>query len=215
VISGIRLKVCGLTSLVDADAAAAIGADFFGFILHPASPRFVPLEQFAAMRPRLPDGLKVAVMVEPTAAAVAAGQAAGFDRLQLHFSPAAAARAAQWSAAVGPERLWLAPRLAPGTALDPAWLPLAHTWLLDAYSPSQYGGTGRTGDWAEFRRLSTAHRDRTWVLAGGLGPDNIAAAIAATGARVVDVNSGVERAPGLKDPALLARLRAALEHRTG
>lgn len=210
-IRGIRVKVCGLTSLVDAAAAAAIGADFLGFILHPASPRFVPLEQFAAMRPGLPDRPKVAVMVAPSAASLAAAQAAGFDRFQLHFAPEAAARAAEWSAAVGPERLWLAPRLPPGVALDPAWLPWARTWLLDAYSPSRYGGTGHTGDWSVFRTLRAAYPERMWVLAGGLGPDNVAAALAATGARAIDVNSGVERGPGVKDPERLARLRAALD----
>jgi phosphoribosylanthranilate isomerase len=65
-IHGVRFKVCGLTSLVDAEAADAVGADYLGFILYPKSPRYVSLTQFAAMTPRLPPRKKVAVVVEPT-----------------------------------------------------------------------------------------------------------------------------------------------------
>ena len=67
-INGIRLKVCGLTSLVDADAADKIGADYLGFIFYPKSPRGITLTQYAAMKDRLPPRKRVAVCVEPTAA---------------------------------------------------------------------------------------------------------------------------------------------------
>ena len=91
------------------------------------------------------------------------------------------------------------------------WLPLAATWLLDTYRADAFGGTGHTGDWAKFSRYRLAYPERIWVLAGGLSPENAAAAVAATGARMIDVNSGVELAPGRKDPAKLEALRAALE----
>ena len=213
-IDGIRFKVCGLTSLVDAEFADRAGADFLGFILHPGSPRYVSPANYDAMRHRLPEGRKrVAVMVEPPETDLQQAIDAGFDRFQLHFrdeTPLAQVQA--WSQRVGPERLWLAPRLAPESRFDPAWLPLAHTFLLDTYRPDGFGGTGRTGDWPGFAELAAKHPDRTWILAGGLAPENVAAALAASGARVVDVNSGVELAPGLKDHARLRAFVLAIHH---
>jgi phosphoribosylanthranilate isomerase len=211
-IAGTRLKVCGLTSLVDAALADGIGADYLGFILHPASPRVVRLEQYAAMAPRLPTARKtVAVLVEPADEALAAARDAGFSAFQIHFRPETPlARLAAWSAAVGPDRLWLAPRLPPGSDIDAAWLPLARTFLVDTYRSDGFGGSGRTGDWEAFARFRTAHPDHTWILAGGLTPDNVAAARRASGARTLDVNSGVESAPGIKDHAKLRALALAL-----
>ena len=209
-IGELRLKVCGLTTAEDAAAAAGIGADYLGFILYPKSPRHLPLARFGALRPRLPARPKVAVMVAPSEAELAAAQAAGFDFFQVHFPVTDLAAARRAHAAVGAARLWLAPKLPPEAELAPELLALADTWLLDTYRAESFGGTGHTGDWAKFRRLREAHPAKTWVLAGGLAPDNVAAAVAATGAGTIDVNSGVESAPGRKDPAKLAALRAAL-----
>lgn len=212
-IGELRLKVCGLTTAEDAAAAAGIGADFLGFILYPRSPRYLAPERFAELKPRLPALPKVAVMVAPSADELEAALAAGFDFVQIHFpaTDAAAVRAA--SARVGAARLWLAPKLPPEAELDAALLPLADTWLLDAYRADRFGGTGHTGDWAKFRRYREAHPEKTWVLAGGLSPENVAGAVAATGARAIDVNSGVEAVPGRKDTAKLAALRAVLATR--
>ena len=212
-IGELRLKVCGLTTAEDAAAAAGIGADFLGFILYPKSPRYLLPERFAELKPRLPALPKVAVMVAPSAAELEAALGAGFDFFQIHFpaTDAAAVRAA--SERVGAARLWLAPKLPPEAELDTALLPLADTWLLDAYRADSFGGTGHTGDWAKFRRYREAHPAKTWVLAGGLSPENVVAAVAATGARAIDVNSGVETAPGRKDPAKLAALRTVLAAR--
>jgi phosphoribosylanthranilate isomerase len=163
------------------------------------------------MKPRLPDRPKVAVMVTPTSDEFAAASQAGFDLFQVHFPAAEPSSAAAVAAQAGWDRVWFAPRLAPGESIDPALLPLVRTWLLDTCRAEGYGGTGRTGDWTQFRRYRENHPDRTWILAGGLGPDNVGAALAATGARTIDVNSGVERGPGVKDPVKLAALRAALE----
>jgi phosphoribosylanthranilate isomerase len=212
-IGSLRLKVCGLTTAEDAAAAAGIGADFLGFILYPKSPRYLSLARFAELKPRLPALPKVAVMVSPSLAELEAALGAGFDFIQIHFpaTDVAAARAA--SVRVGVARLWLAPKLPPEAELDTALLPLADTWLLDAYRADSFGGTGHTGDWAKFRRCREAHAEKTWVLAGGLSPENVVAAVAATGARAIDVNSGVESVPGRKDPAKLAALRAVLAAR--
>jgi len=210
-INGVRLKICGITSLVDADAADAAGADYLGFILHPRSPRYVSLAQFAAMAQRLPSRKKVAVVVEPSVEDLAAIKAAGFDHVQLHFpNDTPSLMAALWRDVIPPEMLWLAPRVPPGKDLDPAFVPLADTILLDTYHPDLHGGSGQTGDWKQFAWHRTKFKKVNWVLAGGLKPGNIVEAVAATGARFVDVNSGVESAPGVKDPAKLRALADAM-----
>ena len=209
-IGPLRVKVCGLTTAEDAAAAAGVGADFLGFILYPRSPRFLPPERYAALRPQLPALPKVAVMVAPSAAEVAAAQAAGFDFFQVHFPVTDEAAARRAHAAVGAARLWLAPKLPPEAELAPELLALADTWLLDTYRADSFGGTGHTGDWAKFRRYREAHPAKRWILAGGLSPENVAAAVSATGATTIDVNSGVEFAPGRKDATKLAALRERL-----
>ncbi|MFT3831043.1 MAG: phosphoribosylanthranilate isomerase [Opitutaceae bacterium] len=206
-----RVKVCGLTSAEDAVAAAGIGADFLGFILYPKSPRYLPLEQFVALRERLPALPKVAVLVQPTPPELAAARAAGFDFFQIHFPVTGWMAVRRVAATVGAERLWLAPKLPPDADLAPELLALADTWLFDTYRADSFGGTGHTGDWAKFRRYRETQPTKRWILAGGLSPENAAAAVAATGAETLDVNSGVESSPGRKDPAKLAALRTALE----
>jgi phosphoribosylanthranilate isomerase len=214
-INGIRLKVCGITSLVDADAADAVGADFLGFIFHTKSPRNVAPAQYAAMKERLPPRKKVAVCVEPAAAELVALEKLGFDYFQIHFNaetPIATLTA--WSQMAGGSRLWLAPKLPPGQDVKPEWLPLADTFLLDTFHTDKFGGTGETGDWPKFKRHREANPGKTWILSGGLTPENIAEAVTATGAKFVDVNSGVEQAPGIKSPARLQALVLALHKAT-
>lgn len=211
-INGIRLKVCGITSLVDADAADAVGADCLGFIFHPQSPRGITLTQFLAMKDRLPPRKLGAVCVEPAAADLAAYAAAGFEYFQIHFSAdTPLASLAAWSQLVGRSRLWLAPKLPPPHDVKPEWLPLADTFLLDTFHPDKFGGTGETGDWVKFKRHRDAHPGKQWVLSGGLNAENLAAAVTATGAKFIDVNSGVESVPGVKDAARLTALRRAIE----
>lgn len=210
-IAGIQVKICGLTSLVDAGLADAIGADYLGFNLHPGSPRRVTLEAYRAMKPRLPARKTVAVMVEPPLPALREAVRSDFDFYQLHLMPGLpVATVSEWAATVGPDRLWLAPKLPPGAEVPGPLLTLAGTFLLDAYQPGQFGGTGVTGDWAGFRRLREKHPDRQWILAGGLNAETIGAALAATGARWVDVASGVEASPGVKSPDKLHRFAECL-----
>lgn len=213
-IDGVRLKVCGLTSLVDAEFADRCGADFLGFILYPKSPRHIALAQYAALAKRLPDRRKVAVSVAPTLDELAAMQAAGFDSFQIHFADDTPLKTlAAWSEQVGPDRLWLAPKLPPGRDVSPEWLPLAKYFLLDTFKADTFGGSGDTGDWPKFARHRAAHPDKTWILAGGLNPENIGTALQASGANFVDVNSGIEAAPGVKDHEKLKRFVVAL-HRS-
>jgi phosphoribosylanthranilate isomerase len=212
-IDGIRFKVCGLTSLVDAEFADRCGADYLGFILHPKSPRLISLEQFRAMAPRLPDRRKVAVSVEPTLTELSAMRDAGFDYFQIHFGDETPAeQLTAWSRVVGEKHLWLAPKLPPGAAVSPAALAVAKFILFDTFNPGGFGGSGQTGDWAGFARHQTVHTRNIWILAGGLNPENIGEALKQSGARLVDVNSGVESAPGVKDEAKLKRFVVAIHN---
>jgi phosphoribosylanthranilate isomerase len=210
---GIRLKVCGLTSLADAEFADRLGADYLGFILYPGSPRHISLEKFHAIQGRLPEQKKVAVCVSPTAGELREFKMAGADFIQVHFplnTPADEVSA--WSEVAGPRKLWLAPRLPPETDLPDPILALADVFLLDTFSPGKFGGTGLPGDWTKFARHQGSHPRKSWILSGGLNPENITEALKQSGARWVDVNSGVESAPGRKDrakvEAFVGRLRA-------
>jgi phosphoribosylanthranilate isomerase len=210
-IGNVTVKICGITRREDAEAAAGIGADYLGFIFHEKSPRNVALDRYRALAADLPPLKKVAVVVEPDALMVARLAELGFDFLQVHFRPETnagpkIAGMASW----GPRRLWFAPRLAPGTELAPEWLEWSAAILLDTYDPEKFGGTGRTGDWEHSRVQRERRPERTWILSGGLGPGNVRAALEATGATFIDVSSGVEAAPGLKDPARLQALADAI-----
>lgn len=211
---GVSLKVCGLTNQADAEFAAQAGADYLGFILHPDSPRYLSLAQFGSFAPALPKGRKVAVAVEPSPAQLVEMSAAGFDFFQVHFRhdlPLSAV--AGWAQAVGVDRLWLAPKLPPGISVPAAILPLTRTFLFDTYHVRKFGGTGETGDWNKFKRHRRLHPKKTWILSGGLNPVNISDALRQSGARFVDVSSGVESAPGVKDHGKLQRLVEKLHER--
>lgn len=210
-INGIRFKVCGLTSQTDAALADGCGADFLGFIFYPKSPRYISVESYRTMSALLPLKPKVAVTVEPTSEEVAALKAQGFDFYQFHF-PASTPLATieSWSRVVTPEKLWLAPKVPPGGTIEPALYSLAGTILFDTYKAGVFGGTGETGDWAGFARLRAAQPRINWILAGGLTPENAVAALTESGARIIDVNSGVESVPGIKSAEKLKRLAEAL-----
>jgi phosphoribosylanthranilate isomerase len=210
-IDGVRLKVCGLTSLVDAEFADRCGVDYFGFNFYPKSPRAITLAQYRAMAPRLPERRKVAVTVEPTADEVAGLRELGFDYFQIHFRPEIdPAKVREWSDLVGPKHLWLAPKLPPGLDVSAGVLAAAKFILVDTFSAEKFGGTGQTGDWGKFAHLQAAHPDHFWILSGGLNAANIGDALTASGAKFIDVNSGVESAPGVKDPEKLKQFVVAL-----
>jgi phosphoribosylanthranilate isomerase len=137
----------------------------------------------------------------------------GFDHYQIHFDlDIPIASVAAWSEIAGADGLWVAPRIPPGEAGFPQILmEFADTILLDTFSKSAYGGTGKAGqNWQRFLDCSILYQHKRWILAGGLAPDNVGAALAFTQAGTIDVNSGVESAPGIKDPDKLRRLFAAV-----
>lgn len=205
-----KIKVCGLTREADIRAALALGVDYIGLNRYCGSPRKVPDAAMSGLLAAIPRGRRVYVDVSPDLDKLAEAQAAGFDVFQIHFDPSETSfvELAGWATTVGPENLWLAPRLKGGATFPERLLKYAAGWLVDGYSPGAFGGTGKTADWAGVAALKAAHPDRLWIVAGGLGPANVAEASEASRADVLDLNSGVEDAPGLKSEA---KLRQALE----
>ncbi|UWQ29388.1 phosphoribosylanthranilate isomerase [Leisingera sp. M523] len=202
----IRVKICGLSAPQDVAAVAGAGAAYAGFVFFPKSPRNVSIEQAAALAVETPAGLcKVALTVDAADAELDAITAAvPLDMLQLHGKESPQ-RVAEVRARYG-----LPVMKAVGIA-DAADLPqialyeqVADQLLIDAKPPKEAalpGGNGLAFDW----RLLAGRKywQKPWMLAGGLTPGNVAEAIRMTGARQVDVSSGVESAPGQKDAALI------------
>jgi len=205
-----RIKVCGITRAADAATALAHGADFLGVNCWPGSPRCVPATARPALLREIPAARRVAVTVNPSVTEAKALLAEGFAIVQAHFDPTKAeCDPRALSAAVGPSRLWLAPKLADGAEWPAELIPLAAGFVHDAHAKDAFGGTGKTSDWRRFAQLRQRYPDSQWLLAGGLGPDNIVAA-AASGADFFDLNSGIELAPGLKSAEKLSAVADAL-----
>lgn len=209
-----KVKVCGITRREDARMALDAGADYIGINLFQRSPRCVALEAIPELFEEIPPGKRVLVDVATPSDVLDRYRKLGFDYYQIHFSPdISMATLAAWSGLANEGGLWAAPKLGPEvTAFPQVVLEFADTVLVDAFQPDLYGGTGKTADWQRFQDWSTLYQHKNWILAGGLSPDNIRAAVEATAARVVDVNSGVESAPGIKDAEKLKRLFAVLEN---
>jgi phosphoribosylanthranilate isomerase len=204
-----KVKVCGITRAEDAELALSLGADYIGIIVYEKSPRAVALADVPALLEGIPQGKRVLVDVAPSAPVVETYAKMGFDHYQFHFDlDLSMATVAAWSGLVGPAALWAAPRIPPTEPNFPQILmEFADTLLLDAFSKDAYGGTGESGqNWQRFLDCTLLYQHKKWVLAGGLSPDNVLDALAFTEAPVIDVNSGVEASPGIKDADRLTLL---------
>ena len=208
----VRVKFCGLTRPADVEAAAKAGAAYVGFVFFPKSPRHLTPEQARALALAVPPGIaKVALTVDMDDAGIdAILDSVPVDLLQLHGRETPERVAAVKSrtglpvmkavGVAGPEDL---------ATLD-SFTRVADQILVDAKAPKGAalpGGNGIAFDW---RLIAGRRWPLPWMLAGGLTPDNVAEAVRLTGARQVDVSSGVESAPGVKDPARMAAFAAAL-----
>ena len=203
----VAIKICGLTRMQDVELALSLGADFLGFIVYSKSPRRLTLEKAVSLADRVPAEKRVLVDVETNPDDLKEYKEAGFEYFQIHANlPLDREMLARWSDCVGRKSLWLSPRLPPHERF-PEWLfEYVDTFVLDTYSKTQIGGTGHTGDFNQFASLKQQFPDKQWILAGGLSPSNILAAIRRSTANLVDVNSGIESAPGEKDPVKLRDL---------
>lgn len=188
--------------------ALELGADLLGVILYEHSPRAVPLCEVEDLLAVIPEGKRVLVDVATPTDVLATYKELPFDFYQIHFDlDVAIATVAAWSGMIGCEQLWLSPRVPPQEAFFPQIImEFADTLVVDSFSKEAYGGTGKAGNWDRFQDWSTLYQHKRWVLAGGLSPLNITAALEATEPELIDVNSGVESAPGVKDRHLLENL---------
>lgn len=209
-------KICGITAPAALAAAVEGGARLVGFVFYPPSPRHLAIDRAAGLAGAVPAGItRVGVFVDPDDALLAQVLAqVPLDLLQLHGSEAPDRVAAIRNRFGRPVMKAIA--VAGAADLDGArrYFGVAERLLFDAKPPPAAsgglpGGNGLALDW---QLLRMRRWPLPWILSGGLTPDNLAAAVQASGARTVDVSSGVERAPGVKDPdlirAFLAQARA-------
>ncbi len=212
------IKICGNTSLPDAQLAANAGADAVGFVFAP-SPRRVTADQVAAIVSQLPNDIeKIGVFVDASFREIAAAvQSSGLTGVQLH-SDASAELPAQLRARFGPTlRILRVVHFSPDAPQQAAALAgdtNIDGILIDSRTATAVGGTGIPFDWASAATaLFQNTRERKLIAAGGLKPENVAEAINTLRPWGVDVSSGVESAPGRKDPekvrAFIANARAA------
>lgn len=207
----LKVKICGLTTPETIDAAISAGARYVGYNFFPPSPRYLSFDAARGLAARTPPHvLKVGVFVDPSNALIAqAVDAAALDIIQLHeCAPGRAAEIASWTAL----ETWAAVPVRTSTDLNRAFMyrDAVTRLLYDAKLPDSAvlpGGMGVRFDW---RLLSGFAHPLPWGLAGGLSLENLAEAARITNAPLLDVSSGVERAPGVKDvDKIAAFLKAA------
>ncbi len=189
-----RVKICGITNPEDALSAVEAGADALGFVFFKESPRHIFPEEAAGIIAQLPPFVQVVgLFVNEQADQVnEIADLCRLDLVQLHGDETAA-----YCGQIR-RRILKALRVRSLTCLDPISDYRTAGFLLDAYSPSFYGGTGTAFNWEI--AAEAVKRHQRIILAGGLTPENVAAAIGQVRPWGVDVSSGVETAPGKKDP---------------
>lgn len=202
----VRIKICGLSTPEQVEAAIDAGATHIGLNLYEPSPRYVPLERASELR-ELARGRVVTVLLLVNADVAAAARAIERvkpDVVQFHGS-----ETPEWTGLVRDKigiEVWKALGLTDAGTLErsAAYLGKVDRLLFDAPAPMKEGampgGSGQTFDW---QLLADFAHTIPWGLAGGLTPGNVAEAIRQTGAPLVDVSSGVESAPGIKDVDLI------------
>ncbi len=194
----VRVKICGIINLEDALLAADLGANALGFIFYAKSPRSVAPEVAREIIRQLPPFIvTVGVFVNEDAAVVRdLAERVGLDWVQPHGS-----ETPEYCRSLG-RRVMKAFRIQDEESLKDlqAYRGAVQAFLLDTYKKGQVGGTGETFDW-ELARQAQSYGPI--VLAGGLTPANVAQAIAIAQPQAVEVASGVESAPGKKDPEKL------------
>ena len=200
----VPVKICGITRPEDADLAARLGAAWVGFIFWPRSPRFVQPAAAAAILGGLPPHVGgVGVFVDqPVDEVNAVAEEVGLAAVQLHGRESPATCRACRRRVIKAVRL---PGHGAGDDADAVWS--GATILVDAFDPVRMGGTGRRVDWTRAARLA---RRRPLMLSGGLRAENVADAVRQVAPYGLDVSSGVESEPGVKDPHRLRAFFAAL-----
>lgn len=205
-MNGLRVKICGINSEAAFDTAIEAGADWVGFVFFPRSPRFVAPERAAQLSLRHQGGPpRVGLFVTPTEAEIATAlETLTLDILQIYAPPERTA----WFRQRFGRPVWRAVGVAGHDDL-PSDAEGADALLIEAKAPADSarpGGNAQRFDWSA---LAGWRAPAPWLLAGGLTPQNVAQAIRISGASAVDVSSGVEQSPGVKEPALIRAFIAA------
>jgi phosphoribosylanthranilate isomerase len=198
------VKICGITRREDAQLAADLGAAAVGFIFWPGSRRFIQPTAAGDIVRRLPASvIPVGVFVDqPVEHVNAVAQALGLGAVQLHGD-----ETPEYCARVAAPVIKAVPIGGDFRMAAVADLPAGVTLLLDVDDPVARGGTGRAVDWTAAREVA---RTRRTILSGGLTPENVGAAIRAVEPAGLDVSSGVESEPGIKDERRLRRFFDAI-----
>lgn len=203
------IKICGLSTEAAIDAAAKAGASHIGLVHFEKSPRHVTLEQAADLRRRTPASVKVVLLLVNASPELTqkAYRTVRPDVIQFHGT-----EKPEWLAIVKKHmavEVWKAVGLRSAETLvnSRRFDGIADRLLFDAPAQALPGGNGTVVDWS---LLTGHHHILPWGLAGGLDPENVGEALAATHAPLVDVSSGVESAPGLKDMDKMARFCQAV-----
>lgn len=230
-----QVKICGITSVQDAQTAIEAGADALGFVFYPPSPRHLEWARAKDILSHVPaDIATVAVLVDPTwdyllrlvetcpinvlqfhghespAVCQEAGRLCHASHVRPHRQTPGSTRSFLEFSASPNVRTTKAFRVKDASDLEGLGSYPTDAWLLDSYVPGQAGGTGECFNWDLVAQAKAL--ERPVILAGGLTPDNVASAIRQTRPYAVDVSSGVERSPGVKDPARVrAFIQAVLE----
>jgi phosphoribosylanthranilate isomerase len=209
----IAAKICGLSEPNAVAAAIAGGASYLGFVFYPPSPRSVSAARVAELCAAVPAGIaRVGLFVDADDAAIEAVLAvAPLDLLQFHGSESPR-RVAEVKSRFGRPVMKALPIAGPeDVAAADAYLGVADRLLFDARPPRRAdalpGGNGLVFDW---RLIAGRRWTLPWMLSGGLTAANVAEGVRLTGAQAVDVSSGVESAPGVKDKAKIAAFLAAV-----
>jgi len=200
-----RIKICGITRVADARAAAQAGADALGLVFYPPSPRFLSLDQARGLRDAVPPFVAVvALFVNPAAEQVRAV----LERVRPALLQFHGEESAEFCAQFGVPYV-KACRVKPGIDLLEYLRPFAGAagWLLDSHV-AEYGGVGESFDWS----LVPAQRVRPLILSGGLTRENVRDAVRRVRPWAVDVSSGVESAKGIKDAARIAAFIAEVRN---
>ncbi|WP_106743684.1 phosphoribosylanthranilate isomerase [Yoonia maritima] len=212
--AGIRIKVCGLRTAADVLSAAEAGATYLGFNFFPKSPRYVNFDEARDLAVEVPVGVaKVGLVVNADDALLdALTDRVPLDMLQLHGSETPE-RVAEIRARYGLPVMKVLGISGPADmdAID-IYSAVADQLMLDAKPPKDAvlpGGNGISFDWSLLS--GRKYWTKPWMLAGGLNADNVAEAIMRTGTKQVDVASGVESAPGVKDADLMKAFCAAAQ----
>jgi len=185
----------------DVKLALDLGVDYIGFIVYPKSPRYVTPSQLEKLFEFVPPSKRVIVDVETGTDQLEEyldWQAAAY---QIHFGlDVSMATVASWSGLCGIDRFWVAPKVPPKEPFPQVLMEFADSIMLDAYSKTQFGGTGiAKTNWQFFLDCSMMYQHKKWILAGGLGAHNLHEALRFTNADQVDLNSGIEIEAGIKD----------------